>query len=73
MVELFETVNASPELSETLRSPEVRKLLRDEKTRKELAELLKMAAATPEGRTPAEAPPANDPTPPAEEELRKAA
>ena len=68
MVELFETVNASPELSETLRSPEVRKLLRDEKTRKELAELLKMAAATP-----AEAPPANDPTPPAEEELRKAA
>lgn len=68
MVELFETVNASPELSETLRSPEVRKLLRDEKTRKELAELLKMAAATP-----AEAQPANEPTPPVEEELRKAA
>lgn len=68
LVELFETVNASPELSETLRSPEVRKLLRDEKTRKELAELLKMAAAAT-----ADTPPANNPTPPAEEPLPKAA
>lgn len=68
LVDLFETVNASPELLDALRSPDVRRLLKDEKTRKELAELLKMAAAST-----AEAPPANNPTPPVEEQLPKAA
>ncbi len=68
MVDLFETVNASPELLETLRSPEVRKLLKDEKTRKELAELLKMAASAT-----ADPPVANDSPPPNVEDLLKAA
>ena len=68
LVELFETVNASPELLDALRSPDVRRLLKDEKTRKELAELLKMAAAAP-----TETPPANNPSPSQEEELPKAA
>lgn len=68
LVELFETVNASPELLDALRSPDVRRLLKDEKTRKELAELLKMAAAAP-----TETPPANNPSPSPEEELPKAA
>jgi hypothetical protein len=44
LVELAELVNASPELTEAMKAPEVRKMLRDEKTRKELAELLLMAA-----------------------------
>jgi hypothetical protein len=44
LVELAEIVNASPELMEAMKAPEVRKMLRDEKTRKELAELLMMAA-----------------------------
>ncbi len=47
LVELAEIVNASPELMDAMKSPEVRKLLKDEKTRKELAELLLMAARTP--------------------------
>lgn len=47
LVELAEVVNASPELMDAMKSPEVRKLLKDEKTRKELAELLMMAAKTP--------------------------
>jgi hypothetical protein len=68
LVELFETVNASPELLDALRSPDVRRLLKDEKTRKELAELLKMAAAA--GDPPAAA---NTPPPPQEEEFSKAA
>ena len=47
LVELIELVNTTPELAEAIRDPEVRKVLRDEKTRKELAALLKLAAATP--------------------------
>ena len=57
LVELAEIVNASPELMEAMKSPEVKRLLKDEKTRKELAELLMMAAKTP--------PPAANQTPPA--------
>lgn len=52
LAELAEIVTSSPELSEAIRNPEVRKLLRDEKTRKELAAMLTVAATTP------------DPTPP---------
>ena len=44
LIELAEIVNASPELMEAMKNPEVRKILRDEKTRKELAALLLMAA-----------------------------
>ncbi len=44
MIELAEIVNASPELLEAMKNPEVRRILRDEKTRKELAALLLMAA-----------------------------
>ncbi len=55
MVELAEIVNASPELLEAMKNPEVRKILRDEKTRKELAELLLMAAKA--GSAPANTPP----------------
>lgn len=54
LVELAEMVNASPELMEAMKAPEVRKMLRDEKTRKELAELLLMAA---KASAPANAPP----------------
>lgn len=44
MVELAEVVQASPELMDAMKAPDVRRMLRDEKTRKELAELLLMAA-----------------------------
>ena len=44
MIELAEIVNASPELLEAMKNPAVKKILRDEKTRKELAALLVMAA-----------------------------
>ena len=47
LVELVDLVNTTPELAEAIRDPEVRKVLRDEKTRKELAALLKLAAAPP--------------------------
>lgn len=54
LVELAEMVNASPELMDAMKQPEVRKMLRDEKTRKELAAMLVMAA----GATgPANSPP----------------
>jgi hypothetical protein len=53
MVELAEIVNASPELLEAMKNPAVKKILRDEKTRKELAALLIMAAQAGEA-------PAND-------------
>ena len=53
MVELAELVNASPELADAMKKPEVRQMLRDEKTRKELAAMLLMAA----GSAPAAAPP----------------
>lgn len=46
LMELAEIVNASPELLDAMKNPEVRRMLRDEKTRKELAELLLMAAKT---------------------------
>ncbi len=45
LVELGELVGKSPDLAAVLRDPRVRRLLQDEKTRKELVELLKAAAA----------------------------
>jgi hypothetical protein len=56
MVELAEVVQASPERMDAMKAPDVRRMLRDEKTRKELAELLLMAARS--------APTANAPTVP---------
>lgn len=60
LAELAEIVTSSPELTEAIRNPEVRKLLRDEKTRKELAAMLTVAAATPDPTPPptASTPPA---------------
>ena len=51
MIELAEIVNASPEVLEAMKNPAVKKILRDEKTRKELAALLVMAAQA--GEAPA--------------------
>ncbi|MDP2317222.1 MAG: hypothetical protein Q8P41_30325 [Pseudomonadota bacterium] len=58
LMELAEIVNASPELLDAMKNPEVRKMLRDEKTRKELAELLMMAArsAAPPNASPQDQP-----------------
>lgn len=53
LVELAEMVGSSPELMEAMKHPEVRKMMRDEKTRKELAAMLLMAA----GSTAANSPP----------------
>jgi hypothetical protein len=58
MIELAEIVNASPELLEAMKNPEVRKILRDEKTRKELAALLVMAAQS--ATAPPTPPPAGE-------------
>ena len=58
MIELAEIVNASPELLDAMKNPEVRKILRDEKTRKELAALLVMAAQS--GTAPPTPPPAGE-------------
>ena len=58
MIELAEIVNASPELLEAMKNPAVKKILRDEKTRKELAALLVMAAQA--GEAPANPPPSNE-------------
>ncbi len=44
MIELAEIVNASPELLEAMKNPAVKNILRDEKTCKELAALLILAA-----------------------------
>ncbi len=44
LAELMDVVQASPELLDALKSPAVRQMLKDEKTRKELAELLNLAA-----------------------------
>lgn len=62
LMELADIVSASPELAEALKAPEVRRMLRDEKTRKELAELLMLAAKSSDPTPP---PPAN--TPPKDE------
>lgn len=63
LMELADIVSASPELAEALKAPEVRKMLRDEKTRKELAELLVLAAKSvdPTPPTPANTPPKDEP------------
>ena len=58
MIELAEIVNASPELLDAMKNPEVRKILRDEKTRKELAALLVMAAQS--ATAPPTPPPAGE-------------
>ncbi len=66
LVELAEIVNASPELMEAMKAPEVRKMLRDEKTRKELAELLTVAArGSAASAPPPPSPTPSTPTPPA--------
>lgn len=44
LAELSELVGGSPELSEAMRDPSVRAMLKDEGTRKELAQLLRIAA-----------------------------
>ena len=44
LVELGDIVSASPELAEAVRDPSVRALLKDEKTTRELAQLLRLAA-----------------------------
>lgn len=64
LLELADIVSASPELAEALKAPEVRRMLRDEKTRKELAELLVLAAksaAEPSPPPPANTPPKDEP------------
>ena len=49
LVELGDLISTSPELAEALRDPQVRGLLKDEKTRKELAQLLVLASKKPQG------------------------
>ncbi len=44
LVELGDIVSSSPELAEAVRDPNVRALLKDEKTTRELAQLLRLAA-----------------------------
>lgn len=47
MAELVEVIGACPELMEAIKNPKVRTMLRDEKTRKELAMMLQLAANPP--------------------------
>lgn len=63
LAELAEIVTASPELADAIKSPAVRQMLRDEKTRKELAQLLTLAAQAADAGAPANAqtPPAAEP------------
>jgi hypothetical protein len=63
LAELAEIVTASPELADAIKSPAVRQMLRDEKTRKELAQLLTLAAQAADAGAPsnAQTPPANEP------------
>ncbi len=61
LAELAELVTASPELAEAIKSPAVRAMLKDEKTRKELAQLLTLAAQTAEPSAPPAATPVSDP------------
>ena len=48
IMELGDLISTSPELAEALRDPQVRALLKDEKTRKELAQLLMLASKKPQ-------------------------
>ncbi len=48
LMELGDLISTSPELAEALRDPQVRALLKDEKTRKELAQLLMLASKKPQ-------------------------
>ena len=55
LLELGDLVASSPELAEAIRDPQVRAMLKDEKTRKELAQLLTVAArssSAPANTTP---------------------
>ena len=54
LMELAELVSSTPELMETMKRPEVRALLRDEKNRKELAQMLALAAGVPANSMPAD-------------------
>lgn len=58
--DLAEVINASPELSAAIKSPQVLRMLKEESTRKDLANLLMNAAAVPDGPA-ADPTPANDP------------
>lgn len=53
LVEIAELVSGTPELMETMKRPEVRALLRDEKNRKELAQMLALAAGVAPSSSPA--------------------
>jgi hypothetical protein len=53
LVEIAELVSGTPELMETMKRPEVRALLRDEKNRKELAQMLALAAGVAPSNSPA--------------------
>lgn len=61
LVELADIVSASPELLDAMKHPAVRQMLREEKTRKELAELLLMAAKA-SAPAPEPTPPSNPPS-----------
>lgn len=49
LAELGDLVASSPELAEALRDPDVRAMLQDEGTRKELAQLLRLASRRSSG------------------------
>lgn len=55
LAELGDIVATSPELAEAIRDPQVRTMLKDEKTRKELAQLLLLASKRPSGSPPPQA------------------
>ena len=55
LAELGDIVATSPELAEAIRDPDVRAMLKDDKTRKELAQLLVLASKRPGGDTPPKA------------------
>ncbi|MBK7759534.1 MAG: hypothetical protein IPI35_24685 [Deltaproteobacteria bacterium] len=52
LAELGDIVATSPELAEAIRDPHVRAMLKDDKTRKELAQLLLLASKRPSGPPP---------------------
>lgn len=57
LAELGDLVASSPELADAIRDPQVRAMLKDDKTRKELAQILRLAAARTQdgGGTPPQA------------------
>ena len=61
LVELADIINSSPELAEAIKHPGVRNMLRDEVNRKEFAQLLVLAAQTPDDPPPSPSPANNPP------------